>query len=214
MHFAIRQWNGHQQINYVNLPYVIITRQNIIQEINIMKKTLILALACTLGLAIAGCGSEEAKTVPENQEKVMINQPEEKAEAPADEAGINAEALANALKDELTYKDTLTAVDLETAKMFLNLADVEVEESYIYESSGATAEEIVVLKCKDKDSAANAMKALEQRISEQTENFTDYVPEEVPKLNSAVVAVKDVYAVLSVSEDSSKAKEVVIAGLK
>lgn len=180
-----------------------------------MKKTLVIALACTLGLSIAGCGGKDTKTVPENQEKIMINQSEgEQKEAAAEQTGINAEALANSLKDELPYTDTLTAVDIETAKMFLNLADVEVEESYIYESSGATAEEIVVLKCKDKDSASNAMKALEQRISEQTENFTDYVPEEVPKLNSAVVAVKDVYAVLSVSNDSTKAKELVIAGLK
>jgi len=180
-----------------------------------MKKTLVIALVCALGLSVAGCGSDESKTVPENQEKIMINQSEGEAKEEASEkTGINAEALANALKDQLTYDDKLTAVDLDTAKMFLNLSDVEVEESYIYESSGATAEEIVVLKCKDKDSAANAMKALEQRVSEQTENFTDYVPEEVPKLNSAVVAVKDEYAVLSVSCDSSKAKEVVIEALK
>ena len=92
--------------------------------------------------------------------------------------------------------------------------DVDIEEAYIYESSGATAEEIVVFKCKDSDSASKAKVAFEQRVEEQTENFTDYVPEELPKLKDAVIAVNGEYAVLSVSGDSGKAKDIIEGAFK
>ena len=128
------------------------------------------------------------------------------------EKGIIVEIIEYESKYLEDVKDLL--VDLETAKMFLNLADIEVVEACIYESSGATAEEIVVLVCADADSAAKAKTAFEQRVEEQTENFTDYVPEEVPKLKDAVIITEDVYAVLSVSGDASKAKSIIESALK
>lgn len=175
-----------------------------------MKKTVYFALATAMVLTLAGCQKEEkqvidvSKTVGESSEETA-------AEA---EKTVDAAALASSLLGEISYDDTLTEVTLDTAKMFLNIADVEIEESYIYESSGATAEEIVVLKCKDSDGAANAKKAFEERVSEQTDNFTDYVPEEVPKLKDAVIITSKEYAVLSVSGDSSKAKDIIEGAFK
>ena len=174
-----------------------------------MKKIIAAALIGTMIFAVSGCKGEEKEV-----HDISINVNEPKEEAKEEVTSVDAASLAKSLVSDISYDDQLSEVDLDTAKMFLNFADVDIAEAYIYESSGATAEEVVVLVCKDSDNAAKAKTAFEQRVEEQTENFTDYVPEEVPKLNSAVVAVKDVYAVLSVSEDSSKAKEVVIAGLK
>ena len=51
-------------------------------------------------------------------------------------------------------------------------------------------------------------------MSEQTENFTDYVPEEVPKLNDAVIITSREYAILSVSGDSAKAKDIIEGAFK
>jgi len=178
-----------------------------------MRKFTFITLACAMSIAVIGCGGKEDTAVSSNQEKVVIG--EEKSEDTASDAKtVDVKAIADSLNSDITYTDKLTEVDLDTAKMFLNIGDVAIEESYIYESSGATAEEIVVIKCKDSDSAVKAKDAFIQRVKEQTENFTDYVPEEVPKLNDAVIAVKDVYAVLSVSGDSAKAKEIIGGALK
>lgn len=187
-----------------------------------MKKLLVLALVCAMSFAAVGCGSDKKdagtpKTEETKEEKADEPEAEEtKAEEPAEEEAktVDAGALAAALNSDISYSDTLTEVDLDTASMFLNFADVQIEEGYIYESSGATAEEIVVLVLKDEDSTAKAKVAFEQRVEEQTDNFTDYVPEEVPKLKDAVIVTDGVYAVLSVSGDSSKAKEIIAGALK
>ena len=178
-----------------------------------MKRLVYLALVSALMLTFVGC-KEEEKQVMDVSKTINVDTNEAKEEAasePAKEevAQIDVKALANSLLNDIAYTDQLSEVDKDTAAMFLNFANVEIEEACIYESSGATAEEIVVLKCKDEASASNAKTAFEQRVEEQTENFTDYVPEEVPKLKDAVISVSGEYAVLSVSGDSSKAKEII-----
>lgn len=179
-----------------------------------MKKLLMAALIGTMVFSITGCKGEEKEV---HDISINVNEESEEAEDSADATenkSVDAKAIADSLLSEISYTDQLSAVDLDTAKMFLNFADVEINEAYIYESSGATAEEIVVLVCKDSDSAAKAKSAFEQRVSEQTENFTDYVPEEVPKLNDAVIITSREYAILSVSGDSSKAKDIIEGAFK
>lgn len=179
-----------------------------------MKKLLMAALIGTMAFSITGCKGEEKEV---HDISINVNEESEEAEDSADATenkSVDAKAIADSLLSEISYTDQLSAVDLDTAKMFLNFADVEINEAYIYESSGATAEEIVVLVCKDSDSAAKAKSAFEQRVSEQTENFTDYVPEEVPKLNDAVIITSREYAILSVSGDSAKAKDIIEGAFK
>lgn len=183
-----------------------------------MKKIVCFALSIAMVFALAGCGKEE-KQVIDVSKSVEADSKEEVSskadDATADSsAGIDIKNIASSLLSEITYVDQLSEVDKDTASMFLNFADVEIEEACIYESSGATAEEIVVLKCKDSDNASKAKAAFKQRVEEQTENFTDYVPEEVPKLKDAVVFASGEYAVLSVSADSSKAKEIIAKAFK
>lgn len=179
-----------------------------------MKKLLMAALIGTMAFSITGCKGEEKEV---HDISINVNEESEEAEDSADATenkSVDAKAIADSLLSEISYTDQLSAVDLDTAKMFLNFADVEINEAYIYESSGATAEEIVVLVCKDSDSAAKAKSAFEQRVSEQKENFTDYVPEEVPKLNDAVIITSREYAILSVSGDSAKAKDIIEGAFK
>ena len=179
-----------------------------------MKKLLMAALIGTMAFSITGCKGEEKEV---HDISINVNEESEEAEDSADATenkNVDAKAIADSLLSEISYTDQLSAVDLDTAKMFLNFADVEINEAYIYESSGATAEEIVVLVCKDSDSAAKAKSAFEQRVSEQKENFTDYVPEEVPKLNDAVIITSREYAILSVSGDSAKAKDIIEGAFK
>ena len=178
-----------------------------------MKKLLVMALVGMMVFAATGCKGEE-KEVHDVSINVNEEKTEETSSEEAEEKVVDAKGIADSLLNDISYDDTLTEVDIETAKMFLNLSEVEVSESYVYESSGATAEEIVVLVCKDSDSAAKAKVAFEQRVEEQTDNFTDYVPEEVPKLKDAVIITSKEYAVLSVSADSSKAKSIIEGAFK
>ena len=119
------------------------------------------------------------------------------------------EALGNELNEQITYADTLMPLDLDTAGMFLNLSEINVTKAAIYEGSGGTAEEIVVLECATEDDAKKAEEVLKTRVSEQIESFTDYVPGELTKLNAAVIKVNGKYAVLSVSDTPDEAGKII-----
>lgn len=172
-----------------------------------MKKIVIGMLIGMVMLMATGCKAEEKEV---HDLSIDVNAKEEASE----EKVVDVTKIASDLATEISYTDQISEVDLETAKMFLNLADIEVVEACIYESSGATAEEVVVLHCKDSDNASKAKAALEQRVEEQTENFTDYVPEEIPKLKDAVIITSKEYAILSVSADSGKAKDIIEGAFK
>ena len=129
-------------------------------------------------------------------------------------ADVNAQELADALKSGITYKDDLSAIDLDTAKMFYSFGDTDIVEAVFYESSGATAEEIAVIKCGSEAEAGKAEDVLRTRVSEQIESYKDYVPEELNKLNAAVVYRKGNCAVLSVSDEPDKAREIITSYLK
>ena len=121
---------------------------------------------------------------------------------------MNVDEVANRLLSEITYQDELCKMDLDTAGMILNLADLDIKNAAIYETSGWTAEEIVVLQLGSSEDAAKAKAMLATRVEEQKTNYVDYVPEEMDKLNVAVIEQIGDFAVLSVSNEPDKAKKI------
>ena len=170
---------------------------------NMKKFSIVLAMSAMV-FSLAACAKEEPKKTEVN---LSVN--EEQAEEASAEKEIDVKELAKELLDEIKYQDQLGEIDMDTASAFYVLDGVEIEDACFYESSGATAEEIVVIKCKDSDNAAKAKEILKTRVSDQIDSYTDYVPEEVTKLNDAVIITSNNIAVLSVSNDPSKAKSII-----
>ena len=155
-----------------------------------MRKTvtIVCALVCAL-TALTGCGA-------------------------AKEVNADVKALGADLAGKITYQEELAELDIDTAAMFINLSDVNITDYVIYENSGATAEEVIVLECASADDAAKALAAFKTRVADQKESFENYVPEELTKLDAAVLATSDKYAVLSVSGDPDTAKSIISDYLK
>ncbi|MBR5407523.1 MAG: DUF4358 domain-containing protein [Lachnospiraceae bacterium] len=124
-------------------------------------------------------------------------------------ADVDAKALADALRNQVTYNDDLASIDLDTAGMFYSFGDAEINEAYFYESSGATAEEIVVIKCASDADAGKVEEILKRRVEEQKESFKDYVPAELEKLNTAIVKRSGKCVILSVSDEPDKAGDII-----
>ncbi len=148
-----------------------------------MRRLSIIAAFAAVLVLVTGCGSKKAD--------------------------FDVATLGNDLATKITYADTLAPMDLDMAGMFLNLSDVNVAKASIYEGSGGTAEEIVVLECASDEDAKKAEEVLKTRVQEQIESFTDYVPEELTKLNAAVIKVNGKYAVLSVCDTPDEAKKII-----
>ena len=118
-------------------------------------------------------------------------------------------AVGQDLSSKILYQDELMEMDIETAMMFIELSGFTPVKGVAYEGSGATAEEIIAIECENADDADKAASALNARVAEQIECFTDYVPEELVKLNNAVVIKNGKYAFLSVSNDPDTAKQII-----
>ncbi len=148
-----------------------------------MMKRFMVAVTVVAAVVLAGCGGKKAD--------------------------FDVDGLANDLATKITYQDSLAQMDLDSAGMFLNLSGLDVVKASVYEGSGGTAEEIVVLECATDADAKKAEDVLKTRVSEQIESFTDYVPEELTKLNAAVIKVSGKYAVLSVSDTPDEARKII-----
>lgn len=116
---------------------------------------------------------------------------------------------ASRLASEITYTDEMAEIDLDTAGMIYYLEDAQITNAKIYESSGATAEEIAVFECASSADADKVMTAMQQRVEEQKESFKDYVPEELLKLDNAVLIKNGNYVMLSVSDDAEAAQKII-----
>ena len=122
---------------------------------------------------------------------------------------ISAQELGNRLLNEINYVDELNEIPMENADMIFSFGDANVSEASIYEGNGGTAEEIVVVKCAASEDVSKVKAGLETRIEEQKECFKDYVPEEMEKLNNAVLITNGDYVILSVSDEPDKAKTII-----
>ena len=132
-----------------------------------------------------------------------------------EEISIDAEQLANDLFTQITYEDKLAQVEQDVAiNNLFDCADVKIKECYVYESSRATAEEIAVFVCENSEEAQKMQEVLETRVADQKESYEDYVPEELVKLDKAVIEIQGNYAVLVVTNDDTKAKEILGQYLK
>ncbi len=117
--------------------------------------------------------------------------------------------LSDRLLNEITYTDTLSAMDDNLMDyLYQDIDTADISEKVIYISSGSTAEEIAAFLAVDEEAAKRIEEGLKARIEQQTESFTDYVPEEVKRLEDAVLIRNGSYVVLSVSGDAAKAKDI------
>lgn len=98
--------------------------------------------------------------------------------------------------------------DLENYYSGLDVSTVE-DAAFALCGSGALPDEITVIRCKSADGAAGAETALKSKLEKQKELFSTYTPDEMYKLNEAVIFTKGNYAVYIALSDNSKAKSVV-----
>jgi hypothetical protein len=137
-----------------------------------------LSLALAALLLLAGCGGPETTDI-----------------VPAVAAAGILEAVA--------FRDTLVEAEGDVAKEWYEL-DENVSDFAIYISgSGATAEEIAVIKTSDISTAEAAVK---KRVDDLIFRFKDYVPGEMTKLNDPVIVSKADIVILILADDLTAAQ--------
>ena len=121
-------------------------------------------------------------------------------------AGYDPAATAQALLDSGAFTDTLDTTDKDTVAVLYGVEADSIVDCACYTSLSAGAEEIAVLTMKDADSAKAAMAGLEVRVADQKTALESYQPDEVSKLDKAILTQSGNTVVLVVAADADKAQ--------
>lgn len=123
-----------------------------------------------------------------------------------DEPNLDPTVMGQAMLDvdttlpEMVSRSSADA-DAKDNFFFLSSLDYSKVEAYFYAYADAgTAEEIAVVKLKDKSDAAAMMDSLHSHVASRQGTFEEYDPEQVPLTESAVVTREGRYVVLIVSK--------------
>ena len=149
-----------------------------------MKKTActLLILAGALGLILSACGS------PQTGAKVF-----------------DPATTAQALLDSSAFSEALEPLD--ATLIYDQLDGDALTGSAVYASTGATAEEIAVLSLTDEDAAKAALAVLQGRVDSQKEVLRDYQPNEISKLDKAILERRGSTVLLVVAADADAAQK-------
>lgn len=154
-----------------------------------MKKILHMTLALALVLGLTACGGRN-------------------------DYGVWNADHAQAILDSGAFSEELEELDADTAFMLYKLADYgldreKLKEATVRRSSGATCEELAVLKFDSEESASSARDALEAYVQNQVDENTDYRPAEIPKLENARLNQREETVLFVVANDMEAAQKAV-----
>ena len=162
-----------------------------------MKKYISLLLAGVMAMALVACGGQ---TEPELRRFELSD--------------------VQMLADAGVFSEELEALDADIAFALYHLADCgltlkDLTDASVLRSSGATCEEgaVLLFDVEDWDEKVKlAVQALEDYVQSQIDTNVDYRPDEIPKLESAVVEARGNRVVLVVANDVQAAKELLEIG--
>lgn len=122
---------------------------------------------------------------------------------------VDVNGLASQLVGQVTFDEELTELDDGAVERVYRLEPALVQAADMYIGSGATVDEVSVWEAKDEQSAQQIEAALQERLDTAAADYADYKPEEVPKLEKAVLERSGKYVVLCVTADADTARGII-----
>lgn len=118
-------------------------------------------------------------------------------------------ATAKALQESSAFSEPLVSMEKEqVCGPLYEIRAESVKDYAVFTTPTAGAEEIAILTLSDEASAQAALAALQQRVSDQKEALASYQPDEVEKLDHAILEQRGNSVLLVVSNDQTAAKKV------
>ena len=121
-------------------------------------------------------------------------------------SSVGIDALSKAIVKSLDFDDDLVILDDEVA-FYIHDAEDLVKDVAVYIGTGATAEEVAVFEAKNKASMSELKEEIAEYIADKCDEYEDYVPEEVARINKAVIREDGNYLVLCINKDPDKVNQ-------
>lgn len=123
-------------------------------------------------------------------------------------ATIDINALASALSTGVSFDDRPELLDRRIVALKYKVTSA-ASDYVVYTSSGATAEEIIILEAADASAAAELQEAVNSYNESRRSDFENYNPAELTRLDSPVMVTRGRYVIYCVTSDSGKALEII-----
>lgn len=163
---------------------------------NFKKILCVMLAALTVTCSFAACGGK--------------NDGGDKGGNTAAAGSVDVKATADSIKSGVSFEDELIEADASKIEKIFGINSGAYTNAKVYiSSSGATPEEIGCFEATSPEMANTIKTCLEARLKAQTATFSDYKPEQAPKLNNPVLKVTDNYVYYVVSGDSAKAESLI-----
>lgn len=131
-----------------------------------------------------------------------------------DAPNINAAELAKQLAEQGSFDEPLTELDAQSAERAFRIDPEDVAAVGAWVGSGATVDEVSVWEGTDTDAAEDIEEELKARLDTRTTDYADYKPEEVPKLNNAILERVGKYVVMCVTPDVNSVRSIIDGAFK
>lgn len=159
------------------------------------------ALLC-VSLMLSGCGGD-----PSSEDKASANNADNSVTAVQILDMLEEKGYDSVMDARAVYGDDSFSGACE--KLYGVTADSLTDGGIIYDSTGATADEVSLIKASD--SSVNCEELLNDRIQARIKDFEGYKPDELGKIESAeVFSCGDIWA-LVISDDAEKIKQDILS---
>lgn len=122
---------------------------------------------------------------------------------------IDIQKLGEELVNSKIFEDSLSQVDKDSIIKKYNFDSQKIKDINSYVGTGATAEEILIIELIKKDDKNVITENIKTKIQERKQDFENYLPKEVFKLENYNLESKGNYIILCISNDFDKAKEII-----
>ena len=173
-----------------------------------MKKKILLAmLTAALAVTAASCGGNTPASTTKASEAPASTADTAAAEPASDAAAAD---ITKAVLDEVPINSEYEKKK-ESLPDYFDGLDVDAIEDFSYYicASGAYPDEIAVFRFSSSDSAENAVKAVTDRLAYQKETYETYTPDEMYKIDGAVIKQTGNWVYYLVTSDNEKAESIV-----
>ena len=115
-------------------------------------------------------------------------------------------AASNTVLTSVSFAEQLQPASEKIALKRLGVNEADVESCVAYASTNAVVDEFAIIKTTN---PGNVESAIQQHVAAQIATYQSYAPNEVTKLDSAIVKTTGDYVIYVVSSDNASAQSVV-----
>lgn len=124
-----------------------------------------------------------------------------------DSKAFSPDSLIEDILSNVTFSGDLKKVDDESASFTFSFS--EETEILLYRTDGYYADEFAVFTSDSASDADAVYDTVTAHVRDLKDSFTDYLPEEVPKIDDAIVEKYENYVILCITDDTDTAKDII-----